>query len=107
MNVQLVNGEDLDALYQALRNCVVFQGPCAVVIKRKMMPGVAGMEGKIHGHDCIPTDKVPYPTFRYRVSILFNAKIGDLKSSERWMFSFFVCANKFVKKFPFCFNNFY
>lgn len=46
-----VNGEDLDLLYAAMRRAVLAAGPAAVVIKRKMCPGVQGVEGSCEGHD--------------------------------------------------------
>eukprot|EP00935_MAST-01C_sp_MAST-1C-sp1_P002587 g2587.t1 len=50
-------GEDIDDLYAAVRNAMVMNGPFAVVSKRKMSPGVEGVEGTCHGHDAIPAAK--------------------------------------------------
>ncbi len=52
-----VNGEDLDALFGALRTAVADSGPIAVICKRKMCPGVKGVEGTCHGHDAIAVAK--------------------------------------------------
>jgi transketolase len=58
-------GEDLDALYAAMRAVCVENGPMAVVAKRKMCPGIEGIEGECHGHDAIAVDKaVKYLTKR-------------------------------------------
>lgn len=48
------DGEDIDALFAAVRKAIVTPGPVAVVIKRKMAVGVAGIEGLPKGHDVIP-----------------------------------------------------
>ncbi|MCL2457922.1 MAG: transketolase, partial [Desulfobulbus sp.] len=54
LDVQVCAGEDLDALFACIRRALALQGPAAVVIKRKMAPGVAGIEGLPKGHDVIP-----------------------------------------------------
>lgn len=51
------NGEDLDALYAAMRSMIVADGPRAVIAKRKMCPGIEGVEGECHGHDAIAVAK--------------------------------------------------
>ena len=53
MTCAVCDGEDLDALYKAMRAAVLKDGPVAVVAKRKMCPGVEGVEGTCHGHDAI------------------------------------------------------
>ncbi len=54
LQVQSCDGEDLDALFTAIRQAITYQGPAAVVIRRKMAVGVAGIEGLPKGHDVIP-----------------------------------------------------
>lgn len=49
----VVQGEQLDALYAAIRGAVVTDGPHAVVCKRPMCPGITGVEGTTHGHDAV------------------------------------------------------
>ncbi len=49
-------GEDLDDLFDRIRTALNTAGPCAVVNKRKMAPGVPGIEGLPKGHDVIPVD---------------------------------------------------
>ena len=54
LSVQTCDGEDLDALFTAVRTAITTPGPAAVVIKRKMAVGVPGIEGLPKGHDVIP-----------------------------------------------------
>ncbi|MCL1981075.1 MAG: transketolase [Proteobacteria bacterium] len=56
LDVQVCDGEDLEALFACIRRALAIKGPAAVVIKRKMAPGVAGIEGLPKGHDVIPVD---------------------------------------------------
>ncbi len=61
LKVTEVDGENLEALYAAL--CAVFTtaGPAALIIKRKMAPGIEGLEGHTHGHEAIKTAlAIPY-----------------------------------------------
>lgn len=48
------DGENIDDLWAKISAAIVQPGPAAVVIKRKMCPGVEGLEGSSHGHDVIP-----------------------------------------------------
>ena len=48
--------KDIDTLYQHIRQAITTQGPAAVVIRRKMAVGVAGIEGLPKGHDVIPVN---------------------------------------------------
>ena len=52
-----VDGEDIDALFAAMRRALLVLGPAAVVIKRKMCPGMAGVEGTCGGHDAVAKAK--------------------------------------------------
>lgn len=48
-------------LYKALRTAVTNTGPYAVVVKRKMAPGIDGVEGSNHGHDAVaPKFAIPH-----------------------------------------------
>jgi transketolase len=51
LSVVSATGECLDSLYAAIRTAVTSDGPFAVVVDRKMAPGVSGVEGTSHGHD--------------------------------------------------------
>ncbi|CAK0911545.1 unnamed protein product [Prorocentrum cordatum] len=56
-----VDGEDIDALYAAMRRALLAAGPAAVVVKRKMCPGVSGVEGSCEGHDaCAKSHALAY-----------------------------------------------
>src|SRR5688572_6060036 len=57
LSVNEVNGEDLDALYAAVANAFAKEGPVGVVVKRKMAPGIDGLEGHTHAHESIKADK--------------------------------------------------
>ncbi|KAL5511105.1 hypothetical protein ACEPAH_4320 [Sanghuangporus vaninii] len=54
LKVITVHGEDIDALWGAVCEILSYNGPAAVVSKRKMAPGIAAIEGSTHGHDVIP-----------------------------------------------------
>lgn len=56
-----VNGEELDDLYTNIRRCILCEGPCAVIVKRPMAPGVPGVEGTTHAHDALTGQQaIPY-----------------------------------------------
>ena len=54
LNVSEGDGEDLDGLFERIRQALIADGPVAVVNKRKMAPSVPGIEGLPKGHDVIP-----------------------------------------------------
>jgi len=56
LTVTTCDGEDIDTLYTNIRQAITTQGPAAVVIRRKMAVGVAGIEGLPKGHDVIPVN---------------------------------------------------
>jgi transketolase len=56
MPTETVAGEDLDALHAALARAFADEGPRAVVIRRKMAPGIAGAEGNPHAHEVLKAD---------------------------------------------------
>lgn len=59
------DGEDFDALYARMLKAVQTDGPVALVNRRKMAPGVPGIEGTHGGHDVIPKDAaISYLTMR-------------------------------------------
>ncbi len=57
LKVEVVDGEDLPALYAALVRTYRHNGPVGLVIRRKMAPGIEGLEGHTHAHEAIKTDK--------------------------------------------------
>ena len=62
MEASAVDGEDIDALYAAMRAACITDGPVGVVAKRKMCPGIDEVEGTCNGHDAIAVPKVPSPS---------------------------------------------
>ncbi|KAI0071986.1 thiamine diphosphate-binding protein [Panus rudis PR-1116 ss-1] len=65
LKVLTVDGENLEQLWAALVEVIGFNGPAAIVCKRKMAPGVADIEGSTHGHDVIPVKSaIKYLTSR-------------------------------------------
>jgi len=53
LQVSTVAGEDLHALYAAMRALLTSEGPAALLSKRRMAPGIVGLEGSPKGHDAI------------------------------------------------------
>jgi len=49
-------GENIDTLFQRIREAMTTDGPTALINKRKMAPGIPGIEGLPKGHDVIPVD---------------------------------------------------
>ena len=78
LSVEIVEGEDIDKLYAALAAAFTMKGPCAVVVRRLMAPGLEGLEGTHAGHDSIkPKLAIPYLEKRgytKAVEIIKNAK---------------------------------
>lgn len=56
LTVSTGDPEDFDALYARMVQAVQTPGPVAMVNRRKMAPGVPGIEGSNHGHDVIKKD---------------------------------------------------
>lgn len=56
LSVDAGNGEDLDALFERIDKALTTSGPYALVNRRKMAPGVDGIEGLPKGHDVIPVN---------------------------------------------------
>ncbi|KAH8886157.1 putative transketolase [Thozetella sp. PMI_491] len=50
------DGEDIDQLYASICTAVTHNGPAAIIAKRKMAPGIKGLEGSTHAHDVIPVN---------------------------------------------------
>lgn len=53
LEVTEVQGEDIDALYAGMAKIFAAKGPQALIVKRKMAPGIVGLEGHCHGHEAI------------------------------------------------------
>merc|ERR1719426_720675 len=51
----------IDDIYAAIQEAMNTEGPIAVVIHRKMAPGIGELEGQTHAHDAIPVkDAIAY-----------------------------------------------
>jgi transketolase C-terminal domain/subunit/transketolase N-terminal domain/subunit len=67
MKVDTGDGEDIDLLYARIRRALMQEGPVALVNKRPMAVGVAGIEGSPKGHDVIAVNlAVDYLTAKGR-----------------------------------------
>ena len=51
--VDVGEGEDLAALHARMQRALTTPGPIALVNRRKMAPGIPGLEGRAKGHDVI------------------------------------------------------
>ena len=56
LNVDTGDGEDIPALFHRIQAALTTEGPSAVINRRKMAVGIAGIEGSPKGHDVIPVD---------------------------------------------------
>jgi transketolase C-terminal domain/subunit len=54
LHVESVEAENLRALHGAMRRLLTSKGPAALLSKRRMAPGILGIEGSPKGHDAIP-----------------------------------------------------
>ena len=73
------DGEDIADLYARMCAAVTNDGPIALINKRKMCPGIEGLEGSNHGHDVIKTaTAIEYLEARGQ-----NAAADFLKSVEK------------------------
>jgi len=56
LRVDIGEGESFEALYERIRLALASPGPVALVNRRRMAPGVEGIEGSPKGHDVIAVD---------------------------------------------------
>ncbi|KAJ5151152.1 uncharacterized protein N7482_010404 [Penicillium canariense] len=56
LHVVRAEGENVDSLYPAIAEVINHKGPAAVVVNRKMAPGVEDVEGECHAHDVFKVD---------------------------------------------------
>jgi transketolase len=84
LKVDVGDGEDLDALYERMAKAVMADGPIALVNRRKMAPGVPGIEGSHAGHDSIKAQYgIQYLTDRGQHEAAEAIKaVGKLKHTE-------------------------
>jgi len=55
LTVDIGPAEEIDALYARMAKAFTTPGPIALINKRKMAPGIEGLEGSNHAHDVIKT----------------------------------------------------
>lgn len=72
LTVDTGEGEDLDSLYARMCKAFTTPGPIALVNKRKMAPGIEGLEGSNHAHDVI----------KAATAIAYLEKRGHTKAAE-------------------------
>ena len=56
LNVNVGDPENLDSLYSRMQQAIITAGPVALINRRVMAPGVAGIENSHAGHDVIKKD---------------------------------------------------
>ncbi|CAG7941618.1 unnamed protein product [Penicillium olsonii] len=56
LKVLRAEGENVESLYSAMCEVINYDGPAAVIVDRKMAPGIEGIEGETHAHDVITVD---------------------------------------------------
>jgi transketolase C-terminal domain/subunit len=79
MTVDIGDGEDFEKLYVRMAKAISQQGPIALVNRRKMAPGVPGLEGSNKAHDVIKVQTaIEYLSARNQ-----HAAIEYLKSVEK------------------------
>jgi transketolase len=82
LTVDSGDGEDLDALYARMCRALATPGPVALVNKRKMAPGVRGIEGSAKGHDVVKVPvAVEYLTARGQAAAV--QYLSGLKAAKR------------------------
>ena len=92
MEVSVVNPEGpINDLFVAIRTAILANGPYAVVCRRKMCPGIEGVEGSNHGHDAV-SPKLAGPFFT-SIASCASCLVGRISSCTFvWYFWSFVCA---------------
>lgn len=56
LHVVRAEGENIDSLYGAVVEVINHKGPAAVIVDRKMAPGIDSLEGQTKAHDVITVD---------------------------------------------------
>jgi transketolase len=67
------HGEDIDQLYASICGAVAYDGPAAVIVKRKMAPGIKGLEGSTHAHDVVPV----------KIAVQYLEERGYIQAAEK------------------------
>jgi transketolase len=83
LQIETVMGEDLEALHAELCRTFSDNNPRALVIKRRMAPGIEGAEGHPHAHEVLKTEvAVKYLEQRGGPEKKYAAAIDILKSAK-------------------------
>ncbi|KXN84860.1 Transketolase-like protein 2 [Leucoagaricus sp. SymC.cos] len=82
LKVVQVDGENIDALWEAVCAVIAHQGPAAVISKRRMAPGIPVIEGSTHGHDVIPV-KAALQYFEKRGFPDYSAIYNKIKAAAQ------------------------
>jgi len=83
LTVDVGDGEDLEALYRRLQRALLTPGPVALVNRRRMAPGVPGIEASAKAHDVIePELAIAYLEARgEREAVAFLKRVPKQKES--------------------------
>ncbi len=81
--VDVGDGEDLDSLHRRLQRALLTPGPVALVNRRRMAPGIAGLEGSAKAHDVIePELAIAYLEARgEREAVAYLKRVAKQKES--------------------------
>lgn len=87
LTVSVGDPEDFDSLYARMIEAVRTPGPVAMVNRRKMAPGIPGIEGSNHGHDVIKKDHaIAYLEARgHSDAVAYLNGVVAPKSSASWV----------------------
>jgi transketolase len=79
--VDVGDGEDLDSLHRRLQRALLTPGPVALVNRRRMAPGIPGLEGSPKAHDVIePELAIAYLEARgHRDAVAYLKSVAKLK----------------------------
>jgi len=85
--VDVAAGEDLDLLYERMRRALLTRGPVALVSRRRMAPGIAGLEGSNKAHDVIsPALALPYLKERgHADAVAYLEGVAKLKDTTTYL----------------------
>ena len=78
LQVDIGDGESFEALYERIRLALAAQGPIALVNRRRMAPGVEGIEGSPKGHDVIAVNHAVQYLSRKGHSLAVNMLQSDI-----------------------------
>ena len=87
MAVKVCDAENIDDLFNSMREAFLFKGPFALICNRKMAPGIKGIEDTAKGHDAIDSisaiDYLKEKGQKEAVSLLQNTKGYEHKKTYK------------------------